>query len=39
LYQTRAHRTVSRLEERFGALSPQAMAAVDRALKVSLSLK
>jgi len=30
---------VSRLEERFGALSPQAMAAVDRALKVSLSLK
>lgn len=30
---------ISRLEEKLGALSPQAMAAVDRALKVSLALK
>ncbi len=30
---------VSRLEEKLGALSPQAMRAVDQALKVSLSLR
>lgn len=29
----------SRLEEKLGALSPQAMAAVDQALKISLALK
>jgi mRNA interferase MazF len=29
----------TRLEEKLGALSPQAMSAVDRALKVSLGLK
>ena len=30
---------ISRLEEKLGALSPQAMRAVDQALKVSLGLK
>ena len=30
---------ITRLEEKLGALSPQAMAAIDKALKVSLGLK